>query len=86
MTKAKRNLKRERRRERKAQRKEWKRSGKFNRHHIKNRVAGGQSIAENLLRMDIRRHQAFHLLFGNMSFREVAELLLRTCEMKGQED
>ncbi len=66
--------------------KEWKRSGRTNRHHIKAKSNGGQSIESNLVRMDVRRHQAYHLLFGNLSFREAAALLIRLCEMKGQKD
>jgi hypothetical protein len=65
---------------------EWKRSGKFNRHHIKNKCRGGEASEQNLLIMDTRRHEAWHFLFQNMSFREVAELLLRTCEIKHEVD
>jgi len=68
------------------QKKEWKRSGKFNRHHIKNKVNGGEGIESNLLRMDTERHKAWHFLFHNLSFREVAKLLIRVCEMKKQSD
>jgi hypothetical protein len=66
--------------------KKWKRSGSFNRHHIKAKSQGGSSKPSNIVRMDIRRHQAYHLLFGNLSFREAADLLLRLCDIKGQED
>jgi len=66
--------------------KNWKRSGKFVKHHIKNRVNHGKSTPENLLRFDSERERAWHFLFQNLSFREVAELLLRTCNMKGQRD
>ena len=59
--------------------KQWVRSGKFNRHHIKNKCKSGKATPENLLRMDTERHNAWHFLFQNMSFREVAALLLRCC-------
>lgn len=36
----------------------------------------------NLLMMDERRHAAFHLLFGNMDFLQVINLLKRCYEMK----
>jgi len=62
--------------------KNWKRSRKFNRHHIKAKSQGGKTVKENLLRMDVRRHQAYHLLFHNLSFRKAAELLLRTDRIK----
>lgn len=66
--------------------KHWKRTGKMSHHHIKAKVNGGQKIPENILLFDVDRHRAYHYLFGNMSFREVATLLLRVCEMKGQRD
>lgn len=65
---------------------DWERSGKFNRHHIKNKCRGGTWAPENILVMDTLRHAAWHLLFQNMSFREVAALLLRVCEMKHEQD
>ena len=64
--------------------KKWKRSGKMVKHHITNRVKGGKSTAENLLKFDSERERAWHFLFKNKSFEEVAELLLRTCRMKGR--
>ena len=62
------------------------RTGKIVRHHILNRCHKGTSDVSNLLQFDKGRENAWHFLFKNMSFREVAALLLRTCEMKGQED
>ena len=66
--------------------KNWQRSKKIVNHHIKNRVRGGKSSPSNLLKFDSERERAWHFLFKNLSFREVAELLLMTCEMKGQKD
>jgi len=62
----------------------WNRSGRFCRHHITNRVNGGGSEPSNLLLFDREREQAFHFIFGNKSFEEAAELLLRCCKMKGR--
>lgn len=64
--------------------KNWKRSGKIIKHHIVNRCRGGKSTPDNLLRFDSERERAWHFLFGNKSFEEVAELLLRTCRAKGR--
>jgi hypothetical protein len=64
--------------------KNWKRSGRIVRHHIKNRCHGGKSTPSNLLKFDSERERAFHFVFGNKSFEEVAELLLRTCRSKGR--
>lgn len=62
--------------------KKWKRSGKIIKHHIVNRCRGGKSTPDNLLRFDSERERAWHFLFGNKSFEEVAELLLKTSHMK----
>lgn len=64
--------------------KKWKRSRKLIKHHITNRVNGGKSEQSNLLKFDSERERAWHFLFKNMSFEEVAELLLRTCRAKGR--
>lgn len=62
--------------------KKWKRSGKMVKHHITNRVNGGKSTPENLLVFDREREKAWHFLFKNKDFEEVAELLLRCSRMK----
>ena len=64
--------------------KNWKRSGKMVKHHITNRCHRGKSEPSNLLRFDSERERAWHFLFKNLSFEEVAELLLKTCQMKGR--
>lgn len=61
---------------------DWKRSRRLNRHHIKNKCKGGGNGPENIILLDTERHKAFHFLFGNMSFTEVAELLLRVDSLK----
>lgn len=83
-----REIKKEKRDEksRKGDDKVWVRAGKFNRHHIFNKCRGGTKAQSNMLRMDIERHNAWHFLFHNLSKREVAALLNRTCDMKGQQD
>lgn len=60
----------------------WKRAGKKVRHHIVNRCMGGSSEPSNLLLFDEAREKAWHFLFKNLSFEEVAELLLRTVRAK----
>jgi hypothetical protein len=62
--------------------KEWERNHIYVRHHITNACMGGKSKPSNLIRLDEQREKAWHFLFGNKSFEEVAELLLRTCQMK----
>lgn len=58
------------------------RSRKFNKHHIKAKSNGGVSIERNLLKLDISRHNAYHLLFGNLNLYEVIELLKRVIKIK----
>ena len=59
-----------------------KRANQFNNHHILARKRGGTRQTNNLLRMDINRHCAWHLLFGNRTFLEAVALLKRTAMMK----
>lgn len=55
--------------------KEWRRSGEFNRHHLKPGSRGGQTIGSNLLILDVERHKAWHFIFGNLTLSEIIELL-----------
>lgn len=61
---------------------EWKRSGKMSQHHLRPSSRGGESIGSNLLILDTRRHEAWHLLFNNLTIQEVIELLQRTQHIK----
>ena len=63
----------------------YKRSRKINRHHILARSRRGTKTARNLIRLDINRHAAFHLLFGTRTFKEAAQVLIRASEMKEKE-
>ena len=58
------------------------RDGRFNKHHLTPKSRGGQAIESNLLRMDISRHNAWHLLFGNLTLPEIIALLKRLYETK----
>ena len=60
----------------------WERSHKIIHHHIVNRCNGGHTVPSNLLAFDSEREKAWHFLFENKSFEEVAELLLRVVQMK----
>ena len=64
--------------------KNWKRSGRIIGHHITNRSQVGRRTPQNILQFDSERERAWHFLFKNLSFEEVAELLLKTCQMKGR--
>ena len=62
------------------------RAGKTNRHHMVNKMNGGRATEDNMLVMDERRHAAWHLLFKNMDFLQVIELLKRCYRMKTQKE
>ena len=51
------------------------------RHHVVNVCRGGMSTPENIISLSIKRHRLWHTLFHNMTFLEVAELLLRADHM-----
>jgi hypothetical protein len=71
-----------RRRKKRSRRDYRRRSRRFNRHHLINRCRGGNASEQNILIMDTNRHAAWHLLFRNSDFVQVARLLLRCYEMK----
>jgi len=58
-----------------------KRSGKKNRHHNLAKERGGRRTPTNMILLDEYRHSAFHLLFGNRTFKEAARVLLRANQM-----
>ena len=60
----------------------WKRTRKKNRHHNLAKERGGLRTIQNLIELDERRHQAFHLIFGNRTFSEAARILIRAERMK----
>ena len=54
-----------------------------NKHHFfKARSRGGNSSRENLLWLNIERHQFWHRVFGNMGAEEVLRLLERVVRAK----
>ena len=57
---------------------EWERARKFNKHHDLGRKRGGNKQPNNILKLDINRHRAYHFLFGNRTLLEAAALLKRT--------
>ena len=53
-----------------------------NKHHLKPKSRGGQSLESNLLWIDIERHRAWHAVFGNMTLDEIIALLKRVRRAK----
>ncbi len=53
-----------------------------NLHHLVNKRYGGADTRQNLLLIDIERHQAWHKLFGNMNAKEALRLLARVVRAK----
>ena len=58
------------------------RAGFKDKHHLKPKSRGGQSISSNLLELDAYRHDAIHLLFGDKTLDEIIELLMRLKHIK----
>ena len=58
-----------------------KRAGRKNRHHNLAKQRGGRKEPTNMILLDEYRHSAYHLLFGNRTFKEAARVLLRASRM-----
>lgn len=69
-------------RKKKCQHRFQKKAGWKDSHHLKPRSRGGQSIESNLLSIDAYKHDAWHLLFSNLTLEEVIELLQRLASIK----
>jgi len=64
--------------------KKKRRAGKLTKHHIHNTVRGGDNSPENIIFIKNEKHQSWHTLFRNMSFLEIAMLLVRTHNFKNK--
>lgn len=64
--------------------KKKRRSRKLTRHHIRNTVRGGDNSPENIIMLKNEKHECWHTLFHNLSFLEVAMLLVRTHNFKNK--
>lgn len=51
-------------------------------HHLISRSKGGESLSSNLLRIDVYKHDAWHLLFGNKTIDEIVKLLKKFKDYK----
>jgi len=59
-----------------------KRKRKLSKHHIRNRCHGGSKSPDNILMIYRDKHDVWHKLFGNLTLRQAAYLLLRLARMK----
>lgn len=50
---------------------------KIGRHHIRPRSRGGTDDEENIVFIDIRRHETYHKLFDNKTPEEIIEYLVK---------
>ena len=64
------------------QRREWKKTGRTSEHHLRPRSRGGESVMSNLFHMDVRKHEAWHLIFSNLTLEEIIALLQRVKKIK----
>lgn len=53
-------------------------------HHLRPSSRGGASVDSNLILLDAYRHDAWHLLFKNLTLDEIIELLIRVKRAKEQ--
>jgi hypothetical protein len=51
-------------------------------HHMTPKSKGGEDISSNRLSLDAYKHDAWHLIFKNLTIREVIELLERIERIK----
>lgn len=56
-----------------------------NRHHLQPKSRNGDTSINNLLLIDIVRHQYWHKIFKNLDLNEVIELLIRVREAKAKQ-
>lgn len=53
-------------------------------HHLTPRSRLGNGMPNNLLLIDIEKHECFHKIFGNRTLEEVIRLLQRLKELKNR--
>ncbi len=53
-------------------------------HHLTPRSKGGSRDDDNLLLLSLEHHAAYHKLFGNASWEEAIELMVRVHRKKGR--
>ena len=61
------------------------RAGWSDKHHLRPKSRGGSDRRYNKITLDAYRHDAYHLLFGNLSLDEVIELLTRLRDKKANQ-
>lgn len=84
MGKSKRKLKKRLKKQRNRGRQRKGQVGGKNRHHLTPKSRGGKGKPNNLLRMDIQKHQCWHKIFGLKTLEEVIAELQRLHRMKGR--
>jgi hypothetical protein len=58
---------------------------KMNRHHLTPKSRGGDRRSSNMLLIEVKRHDAWHYLWGNRTLDEVILLLQRLKQLKEAE-
>lgn len=53
-----------------------------NKHHLVPRSRGGNNTEQNLLLLDVHKHDLWHRLWGNRTIEEILALLSRMARMK----
>jgi hypothetical protein len=55
-----------------------------NLHHLTPRSRGGKNTDDNLLLIDVEKHEYWHKIFGLKTLEETIALLIRLSKMKGR--
>jgi len=64
--------------------KKKRRSRKLTKHHDQNQIFHGTNAPENIIMLKNVKHESWHNLFRNLTFLEVAMLLVRTHNFKNK--
>jgi hypothetical protein len=68
----------------KKKRKKTKRFTRITKHHLTPRCRGGANTFQNLLALNEKRHEAWHILFGVLTLDEVIAVLQRLKKAKDE--
>lgn len=55
-----------------------------NLHHLRPKSRRGDNTEANLLLIDVEKHALLHKIFGNKTWEEIIQLMIRVSRMKGR--
>lgn len=57
---------------------------KRNKHHLTPKSRGGKDSRDNMLLIKVKKHNLLHKIFGNRTWEEIIQVMIRVAEMKGR--